>query len=131
MKKTTKKKRPGRPPQNIIRLPAASVEEVADRIFANAKKPDPSIRIPQPTGRLSAPARLIYLGFPLQRSDLMYRPYRDYDDYQDRRPRHRGYDREFEALDRDRERREELAAFDEWRERRDWQEFQAWRRGRR
>lgn len=44
MKKPTKK-RPGRPPQNIIRLPAASVEEVADRIFANAKPPDPSLRI--------------------------------------------------------------------------------------
>ena len=60
----------------------------------------------------------------------MYRPYRDYDDHRDRRPR-LGYDREFEALDRHRERREELAAFDEWRERRDWQEFQAWKRSRR
>jgi len=45
LKKNTEKKQPGRPTQNIIRLPARSVEEVADRIFANAKPPDPSIRI--------------------------------------------------------------------------------------
>lgn len=43
MKKKAKKK-PGRPAQNVIRLPANSVEEVADRIFANAKPADPSIR---------------------------------------------------------------------------------------
>ena len=60
----------------------------------------------------------------------MYRPHRDYDDFRDRRPRH-GYDRELEALDRERDRRDELSAFDEWRERRDWQEFQEWKRGRR
>ncbi len=40
-----KTKRPGHPRQNVIRLPVASVEEVADRIFANAKKTDPSIRV--------------------------------------------------------------------------------------
>jgi len=40
-----KPKKPGRPAQNVIRLPANSVEEVADRIFANAKRPDPSIRV--------------------------------------------------------------------------------------
>ncbi len=43
--KKSKKRPPGRPTANVIRLPAATVEEVADRIFANAKKPDPSIRV--------------------------------------------------------------------------------------
>lgn len=59
----------------------------------------------------------------------MYRPYRDDFDFRDRRPVH-GYDRELEAMDRERERRQELAAFDEWRERRDWREFQEWKRRR-
>lgn len=45
MKKDKKKQRPGRPTENIIRLPADTIEEVADRIFANAKPPDPSIRV--------------------------------------------------------------------------------------
>lgn len=44
---TTKKPKPkrGRPNTRVIKLDAKSPEEVWQRIFANAKPPDPSIRV--------------------------------------------------------------------------------------
>ena len=45
MKKTKKPKRkPGRPQTRIIKLDATP-EEVTQQMFANAKPPDPSIRV--------------------------------------------------------------------------------------
>ena len=39
-----KKRRRGRPETRVIKLDA-TMEEVAQRILANAKKPDPSVRV--------------------------------------------------------------------------------------
>lgn len=44
MKEVKKKRRRGRPTTRVIKLDA-TMDEVAQRIFANAKKPDPSIRV--------------------------------------------------------------------------------------
>lgn len=43
-KQPRKKRRRGRPETRVVKLDA-TMEEVAQRIFANAKKPDPSIRV--------------------------------------------------------------------------------------
>lgn len=43
-RKVKKKRRRGRPTVRVMKLDA-TMEEVAQRIFANAKKPDPSIRV--------------------------------------------------------------------------------------
>lgn len=43
-KEVKKKRRRGRPTTRVIKLDA-TMSEVAQRIFANAKKPDPSIRV--------------------------------------------------------------------------------------
>lgn len=43
-KEVKKKRRRGRPTVRVMKLDA-TMEEVAQRIFANAKKPDPSIRV--------------------------------------------------------------------------------------
>ena len=43
-KESKKKRRRGRPETRVMKLDA-TMEEVAQRMFANAKKPDPSIRV--------------------------------------------------------------------------------------
>ena len=43
-KQPKKKRRRGRPTVRVMKLDA-TMEEVAQRMFANAKKPDPSIRV--------------------------------------------------------------------------------------
>ena len=38
------KRQRGRPVTRVVKLPAETLEEVAQRIFANAKPPDPTLR---------------------------------------------------------------------------------------
>ena len=45
MEKLPEKPKRGRPKTRVIKLDAKSPEEVWQRIFANAKQPDPAIRV--------------------------------------------------------------------------------------